>query len=362
MVFTLFVTFLASFLISTTNATLVNITFDDSHSSWSWVGAKWNVITPQTPCSLCYAKPDPAKTFNSTWHDGNRLTGSFSFKGTAVYIYGIDAWDAGNITFTLSSPPTTSSHLNRLAAKGQYSYNALYFHASGLDPGLQTTVRWSLAGVGLFDYAIVTIEKPQDTTPPNTPSASRLTGTGHSSTFTSSESLTSQTEIILTTGTGLTHSDVTSASNPTATQDSDSLPSASIPVDADNSITTPASPKHHVGLILGCVSGTILVLSGAFVLWCLRRRRTISKSIRTEGSSPRPDAFLLGRSNVSTPTAPSAFGSKSSLLLSPSAPGDVLRSREADFEQRLRHLEAVTGAGAPPPEYGRIFGNDVLSR
>ncbi|KAF7322466.1 GNAT family [Mycena chlorophos] len=129
----------------------VNSTIDDSSSAFTFSGPPgWNTITPTSPCDICSSQPNASLAYDGTWHDGN-----------AVYIYGIDqAESQADLVFTLGNIQSTHHY----TGTEQYSYNALFFSATGLDSGSHT-VTWSLeidtsttvvVQVALFDYAIVT--------------------------------------------------------------------------------------------------------------------------------------------------------------------------------------------------------------
>ncbi|KAJ7827493.1 hypothetical protein B0H14DRAFT_1229901 [Mycena olivaceomarginata] len=171
----------------------INTTVDDSSSSFTF-DPGWTAITPSAPCGGCASKPDTSQVNDGTYHDGNYrdgasslTTGSFTFQGSAVYIFGIDQHNSQpNIVFTLGSIQQTHHY----TGTERFVYHALFFSATGLASDQTHTVNWvfSLAdtGVGvqaaLFDYAIVTSgEEETSSTPaqdppsqppsnPNTPS------------------------------------------------------------------------------------------------------------------------------------------------------------------------------------------------
>ncbi|KAJ6517293.1 hypothetical protein C8R47DRAFT_1062983 [Mycena vitilis] len=147
--------------------TITNTTVDDTSNAFTWTG-EWTAITPSAPCGGCASKPDTTQIEDGTYHDGNFETtkdevtgGSFTFQGSAVYIYGIDQADSQpNIVFTLDS--TTSTH--HYTGSERFLYRALFFSATGLDSG-QHTVNWvyqpnndigKTLQEALFDYAVVT--------------------------------------------------------------------------------------------------------------------------------------------------------------------------------------------------------------
>ncbi|KAJ7940317.1 hypothetical protein B0H13DRAFT_6135 [Mycena leptocephala] len=160
--------FLVLLLVVLASGSIINTTIDDSSSSFTFHGA-WNTITPTSPCAGCSSQPDPSKTQDRTWHDGNiregapvGTSGSFTFTGSAVYIFGIDQTiSQPNIAFTLGS----IQQVHHYTGTERFVYDALFFSADGLAADQTHTVNWIFnvapnTGVGvqaaLFDYAIVT--------------------------------------------------------------------------------------------------------------------------------------------------------------------------------------------------------------
>ncbi|KAF8151844.1 hypothetical protein K438DRAFT_382428 [Mycena galopus ATCC 62051] len=176
------------------NGAITNTTVDDTDPSFQFDGA-WTSVSASNPCGGCSSKPDPTQTFGETWHDGNYRTGasettggSFTFTGSAVYIFGIDqAQSQPDIAFTLGN--TQSVH--HYTGTEQFAYHALFFSATGLDADQTYTVNWNFnidptTGVGvqaaLFDYAIVTSGTDDVAPIPNVVSSSTHTPTVPSST------------------------------------------------------------------------------------------------------------------------------------------------------------------------------------
>ncbi|KAJ7686716.1 hypothetical protein B0H17DRAFT_1204139 [Mycena rosella] len=310
---------------------------------WTWAGA-WNGVTPSTPCTGCFDQPDASQAFNSSWHDGALISGSCAFQGSAIYIYGIDAVNPANISFsTNGAAPVTGFHYNSVTG---CAYDALFFAATGLDPAVQHTVTWSLeksangGTAALFDYAKVTVDQ-------------------------------------------------TAASNP------------SVSSPASSTLPPAVSAKHKPkrGTIVGAVVGGVgaLTLLGAALLIFWRRRRHTSRTVSIDLDADEHTAPLsrgaasYGYSPVSTGTsselqqpapAPSsavftgdpsetetAVGSSESPRPPPNAPTSTPkvppvmlawdpspsspdstggRARDLiEMEERLRHLEAL----AQPPAY-----------
>lgn len=158
-------------------ANSVNITYDDSNSTFfDWTGPDWKAVTPQTPCTMCFAQPVAADTYNSTWHyggSGNRSSVVFSglfyteilleaeltvLPGSDIYIYGIDVLDPGVAVFTLDgNTPTSHAYTGPV-----YVYNSLFFAAHDLSTDVLHNLSWvvetsSIGGIAcLFDYVTVT--------------------------------------------------------------------------------------------------------------------------------------------------------------------------------------------------------------
>ncbi|KAJ6525769.1 hypothetical protein B0H19DRAFT_591541 [Mycena capillaripes] len=164
---------------------VTNNTFDDSNSSFKFVG-NWAALSTSSPCSTlnCPAQPDTSQIHEGTWHVGTihngdhpytTIVGSFTFKGSAVYIFGIDqAGVQAEIWFALDGN-NNAAQKHHYTGTEKFSYNALFFSATGLSTDIMHTVGWGLAPAGplpaqgqvaLFDYAIVTSEEEDTSTPP----------------------------------------------------------------------------------------------------------------------------------------------------------------------------------------------------
>ncbi|KAJ6595799.1 hypothetical protein DFH09DRAFT_1024671 [Mycena vulgaris] len=159
-------------------AALTNLTIDDTNSTfWNFAGS-WHAVTPSAPCDGCLDQPDASQVYNSTWHDGALRSGSFTFQGSAVYIYGTDVFDPANISFSMNNPPITSFHYY---SGTSFRYKSLFFKATGLDANAQHTVTWileqsSAGGIAAsFDYAVFTVDQAEPSSsvsPSSTNSAS----------------------------------------------------------------------------------------------------------------------------------------------------------------------------------------------
>nr|GAT56999.1 predicted protein [Mycena chlorophos] len=315
-----------------------NATFDDTDPSWSWIGS-WNANSANAPCSGCSAAPDPSQMYDSTWHDGSGTNGSFSFQGTAVYIYGADSWISGSLTFTLDNPPESGTHAVTLAAY-DYDYRVLLFSATGLDASKPNVVRFGVTNapgypadynfnVALLDYAIVTNEE-QAQAPTTTPTHTVTTTTTQSptssstpSTAPSSSKASSQSSVASSTtsnGTTVfsTSSLISSSAAPSASTGNSTLSSS-------HNLTS-ASQNQPVGAIAGgVVAGVVLVALGA-LLFCLYRRRhaktrqgrdaeSVAAPFMSEVPPRSPDSLSM---NATGPgTSISASASSAALLSGP---------------------------------------------
>ncbi|KAJ7064853.1 hypothetical protein C8F01DRAFT_777311 [Mycena amicta] len=242
-------------------ATLVNITVDDTNTTaWTWVGS-WHAITQDDPCTECNLQPDGNRAHNHSWHDGDLLSGSFTFQGVAVYIYGIGfTRPPANITFAMSNPPISAFYY--VNSSGVFVYDELFFSADGLDGTTQHTVVWNEqpnsingGGIGLFDYAVVTVDQAE---------SSSSGGPQPLSSTTSS-----------TSADGSNSSSLPSASATSSTSDEST---SSSPPSANNSGNF--TRKSKAGPIAGgVVAGVAALVILAAVFYCLKRRNRLTSSL-----------------------------------------------------------------------------------
>ncbi|KAJ7692612.1 hypothetical protein B0H17DRAFT_1200430 [Mycena rosella] len=117
----------------TVNAALTNLTIDDANSTFF-----------THPCAGCSAQPGTVEIYDQTWHDGNNgSSGTFTFQGTEVYIYGIDLADPVNISPTMEA---AADAFHYYAGSDQFVFNSLFYHAANLSGGANHTVSWTLHG------------------------------------------------------------------------------------------------------------------------------------------------------------------------------------------------------------------------
>ncbi|KAJ7258980.1 hypothetical protein C8J57DRAFT_1643721 [Mycena rebaudengoi] len=308
-------------------AALTNFTVDDTNSTfWTWVGT-FHSVTPSTPCSECHARPDPSKALRSTWNDGFLNSGSFSFKGIAVYIYGIDVQNPANISFSLNDPPLKSFHYQDTRDPNIYIYDSLFFQAINLTPDTQHTVTWVLekgglgeGGSALFDYAMHKIHN--------------YNGGSH---FRCTAPSDDRTRV----------------------------------------------PRSHTTVIVAVVVGSIggLLLLGIILFLLRRRKRSRLESRDSEdvhdksvilASEPfnysvkpfqpvQPNPVQVPSGNAPSELSPPSQDPSSLDLSVPSGSTNTKRepvvlcwdppSHELAIEERLRHLEALAAASSSPPAY-----------
>ncbi|KAJ7064851.1 hypothetical protein C8F01DRAFT_1367088 [Mycena amicta] len=349
---------LAPLWASRCRAILINITVDDTDTTaWTWAGS-WNAITRQNPCTVCFAQPDGSRTHNYSWHDGDLLSGSFTFQGVAVYIYGIDVVDPANITFAMSNPPISAFHYKD--SGGGYIYNSLFFSASGLDGTSQHTVTWMETlnpiggGAGLFDYAVVTVDEVEESSP-----SSARPSLGKSSTRSSSSANIAQPSF------GASSTQPSSATSSGAPSSSSPNSTFLVPSTSNSASLTDNTHKSNLKAwpIAGGVIGALVALAilATVLYYCLRRRNHSSvldignkRSWRSHPCNTRSVAiepFQLSPSSSTitrNPKERAVLGWSPSRLSSPITPAPAHTGDAENVEQRLRHLEAIVADQGPP--------------
>ncbi|KZW01538.1 hypothetical protein EXIGLDRAFT_65199 [Exidia glandulosa HHB12029] len=143
-----------------------NVTVDDEQLVFT---PFWK---PSSECDGCSAAPTAAQmafVHDGTWHDGARqadgspgvMTMSYTFTGTAVYVYGITingtsarpAIKNVDLTFTLNNAHAGDFTYAPDATVTDYHFNVLFFSKTGL-PNAQYTLQMSLNphSFALLDY------------------------------------------------------------------------------------------------------------------------------------------------------------------------------------------------------------------
>ncbi|KAJ7193841.1 hypothetical protein GGX14DRAFT_587821 [Mycena pura] len=401
---------LHSFLATRAFAASTNTTVDDTNNTiWTFVGG-WSGVTPKTPCPGCFAQPDPTQVFNSSWHDGSVVSGSVTFPGSAIYIYGIDmtATSGTNISFSMNNPTTAGFHY--FGSTGT-TYNVLFFSATNLDPSVEHTVSFfgqsTVPGSGamLFDYAKVTVDQQETVTPSESSSPSSTTQQLVAIAITIAIAVAVAVAVIqrkqfavaiaITIAIAIAifnhvveliqyydfrvRNPLCFNLNPTNLGHSTPPSPSSTP--APSAPPPPPTQRSNTGAIIGAVVGVVGGLAILIALFLFLRRRK-----RTSAKAPRRRISANGFATMSAPpasTVPSATqvsGSTTSLRpavttatsTSQSAPGPWLalyysgsvltrgteseliwnsetawHARESNMEERLRQLEALV----QPPQY-----------
>ncbi|KAJ7047136.1 hypothetical protein C8F04DRAFT_1387605 [Mycena alexandri] len=295
------------------NGSLTNTTIDDSNSSFSFDGSSgaWNTITPSSPCTICSSTPDHSKVYHGTWHDGNirngapsGTAGSFTFQGSAVYIFGIDqAESQPDIVFTLDS----IQQVHRYTGSEQFVYDALFFSATGLASDQTHTVNWvfNIANTGvmvqaaLFDYAVVTTGSDattagsRDTTTTSAGAAAKPTS--NSAQSTSGKPASSTHSSTSPTGSQTFSSDPNSSG---ASQDQPSSPTVTVSngitatVTAQSAVNATTRSKSNLGAIIGGIAGALVVAVLLVLFLYLRSRRRRRPTGIPEGDKVARSQFL----------------------------------------------------------------------
>ncbi|KAF7316300.1 hypothetical protein MIND_00148700 [Mycena indigotica] len=335
---------------------LVNITIDDTDpNAWTWIG-KWDAYTKdKTTCDGCFAHPDPSQVHNSSWHDGRLCSGSFTSQGVAVYIYGIDLsgfeGDPANISFSVKNSPVSTFHY--LKTPSGYIYNSLFFSAHGLDDSAPFTVDWTEnlssagGGVGLFDYAVVTVEQ-KDALPVVKPSTTTTTSSATTSSSITPTSTSEKSSISPSSTSARKSIPAADSTSSSALQSSISAFGFSLPTGS----SLPTTHQSKTGFIVGGVVGGIAVfLFLAGVCLCYWRRRSRSavptqEVVPFQPQPPSPLTITTQQKHLESNPLMSTHSFTSSPISN--TPSGTLQNREAEFEQRLRDLEAMT---MNPPAY-----------
>ncbi|KAF7338933.1 hypothetical protein MVEN_01969400 [Mycena venus] len=326
-----------------------NTTVDDPDSRFTFSGA-WKALSTNSPCTStsetpCPPQPGPSQTSGGTWHVGtiqpgapqSAAWGSFTFEGSAVYIFGIDQAGQAEIDFALDSTTNPGIHKHQYTGTQQFVYNALFFSATGLSSDQMHTVYWGLKATGnapqsaLFDYAVVTSGEEgmpttsavvnsepttaQTTTPsnselPSEPVAPTPSGTGSNamssptgqgqSTGNESQPGSEAGQTTLTPQSALATSSSPLTRHPTSSgTDTDTASGGSTPgtdTDTGSGGSTPGTPqltssasksKTNVGAIAGGVIGGVFAALVIVFMW-LRCRK-----VRRLAADPAPDSRFL---------------------------------------------------------------------
>ncbi|KAJ6527909.1 hypothetical protein DFH09DRAFT_162653 [Mycena vulgaris] len=343
------------------NGAVTNTTVDDTSSAFTFTGS-WTAVSASNPCAGCSSKPDASQTFGASWHDGNYRTGapettggSFTFTGSAVYIFGIDqANSQPDVAFTLGNIQS----VHHYTGTERFAYNALFFSATGLAADQTHIVNWifnidSSTGVGvqaaLFDYAIVTSGnadvKPTspETTSTTAPITTTITTANKQQTVTFTQTVsTSSTTTSSTNRNGLF---VSSSSTPSVTTRSPTSSSTSV---------NPLLPLSAASLSGASLPTSELSLTSS----SSSSADTPSGALSTSGPSPQSATSGQHHSNIGA-IAGAVLGALAFAILALIV---FLLCRRRAQRRRARENEERRAAGLTPapPRMRRIRGNNVL--
>ncbi|KAH7096953.1 hypothetical protein BKA62DRAFT_717955 [Auriculariales sp. MPI-PUGE-AT-0066] len=390
-------------LFTCVHAALRNFTIDDAAGDEQTgtrpaynPAANWVARSASGPaCDSCQTKPDFGQTHGSSIHESQpESTVSFSFTGTAVYIYVILAGDIPDVV--------TGTHLSlRIDGQDQssfdwspadthptppvYQYNHVVLKQTGLqNKAHSVTVTNQIGNIGnylvasilLFDYAVYTAEVEESTTPSGpaaNPSSRSSSETPESSTAGSPAS--SQTSA--------TTSDSAAQRGDETSSASTSSPSASFqssPQIASNDADSRDSSSHALPIGLGVGLGLLFLGVLAWMALLRRRRRNTSyaqptiqpiqpmyestQGLRSFGSV---GGTGMNRSVASTfpqswdTSTTSATGAPAEVVVAPpfqpnyavSSPRrkGAMISAETEMERLRRENEELRARAQAPPQY-----------
>ncbi|KAF7316305.1 hypothetical protein MIND_00149200 [Mycena indigotica] len=382
-------TVLALSWIAYSSAILVNVTFDDTDAAWAW-SSGWHAITRENPCADCAAQPDGNRPYNHSWHDGSLDSGSFTFQGVAVYIFGVDISNPAQFTFAMSNPSISSSHFKDTG--GGYLYDSLFFSAKDLDGAQRHTVSFqqvhgaNAPGVaGLLDYAVVTVDRessppptqpqppPQGTTLHITTTTTTTGGPTPGSTNDQGHSLSSPvSDHSSNIASGLTKSASSNRAS-TGSDFSQTLVHDSSSLASPNNSGVPTTLSSHraraktIPLVGGIVAAIILLVLLAALVYCLKRRK--QRSASTVPPITRYDKHLattygqpLSQLPTPAPSSKGMFTPEDDTPVRVPSPGltepmpratdperaETAPDRDVELERRLRVLEEMVQGQAPP--------------
>ncbi|KIP04306.1 hypothetical protein PHLGIDRAFT_201620 [Phlebiopsis gigantea 11061_1 CR5-6] len=301
---TLFMSTYLSYLVpSHVSANLVNVTVDDqgvdplTGASISYTPLSIRAWSLGQLCDECNARPDPAQTLNGTWHhavyntDSDVWEGSlpqtatFSFSGSALYLFGIihlprdDQTSSAKYTFSIDGERVgrfngDDSDLFEDPSQSEYLYHQVLYSNSSIPNGLHSfTVQNGQIGGDfttiLLDYLIYstddTVESslaPQSATSTATlpiSSSGNPTMTGHFTISTESRSMSHPVS-------------ATSSTKTSGLMSTSTVTAASSGGHSSSTTSASSSSRHRTVVICASViSSCVAILLFSFLF--IRRRR-----------------------------------------------------------------------------------------
>ncbi|KAH8813366.1 hypothetical protein DL96DRAFT_517820 [Flagelloscypha sp. PMI_526] len=292
---------------------------DSDASAWSFFG-DWQAVSSLSPCTGCAAQGENGeaveanKAYGGTYHyalasNSDPKTGTITFRGNAIQVYGIQFNYGGAIAFSL---PGTSGGRYEPPLSSPLVYNTLIFEANGLSEAVDQVLTFSLQFAStngtatILDYAIVSFTDVIVTTntsvptvistsyPPTTATTTTIvvTTTGY---FGQTSIFTTTTVIPLPPSIQVP---VTSGSNVNPASETTSI----FVIPAASRTTTgsaTSSSKASTGVIVGgAIAGAAILAILAIILLLMGRRR--SQQLGAATQNPYPRTVLPGNSLAAT--------------------------------------------------------------
>ncbi|KAJ7923538.1 hypothetical protein B0H13DRAFT_1980154 [Mycena leptocephala] len=304
--------------IGTTFERTIDDTFGDSESGLLPIYTPAKNFSPNSNCTSCVLRPDPASAFKGTWHDGSQLSGgpavsvTLSFNGTAITVFCI-------LANTASEGLTTSDFAITLDGTAQkpfthrpdntsdFKYHSTVFNVDGLNRGVHHVVITTDNAAGslfMFDYASYTFDdgvspSPSVTTVSITNTVVSTSTAPAESTRRSFHHSSGSPQSVSAAASSSTATSVSSASSTGQTSNAASMlwsPSSlfpSPPSASSTSLTVQATTSNKRVNLAPILAGTLIpvvLLALAGTILCRRQRARYAKELEsTRVHLPEPE-------------------------------------------------------------------------
>ncbi|KZV89136.1 hypothetical protein EXIGLDRAFT_838695, partial [Exidia glandulosa HHB12029] len=293
----------------------MNVTIDDTGGD-SLTGAKplytesgnaynWRGRPSQDPCPSCVANLDTTQTHLGTWHDGTCDEGgistvSFSFSGSAVYVYAVlpnavPGNSATHLAFHIdrSLVGTFIRQPNTSSSAPAYVYNQLVYANVSLGGGVDSGVERNFlivngggadASLFLFDYAMYTGRSVGSTAGSTTASNIPETFAFHSAERSPVASVSSSSNILnmnITPSTSTSNRAQSSSvilATATATNIPTDAPDTPLAETSESSDRTGDHSSRTTSIVIATTTTTVTIIVIVLVLVIVRRRRRRRRS------------------------------------------------------------------------------------
>lgn len=281
-------------------------------------------------CDICSAKPPGSTTdiYQGSWHDGSHwhgdptMSATVSFKGTAVYVYGIkghgDSFSATDLTFQIDGNTVGTFSQPDIDGQG-WEYHFQFFKAENLSPTTHTLT--ILNGVNnkaaisllLLDY--IAYQPVQDTTTTTTQGSNIASGKGGTTTVATTATTTATTTLrnSNTSTTTTKSTTATTANSNSSTPLFPSTPGGNSQTTVTATVDNPSSSDsvagdldsagtgggNHTAAIIGGVVGAVVFILIILVLLFLWMRRSRKGSGASWHEGPPPTATETGTTRPS---------------------------------------------------------------